>query len=161
KGDPILMRWRVDGDLRTARYASRDPSGVPDPLSSGLGGTSSDPKDPLVDTIERTDDTHATVPRSTVDAVLADPIKFGKGAGVVPAVKKGMPAGFKLYAIRPGSFWSKLGFQNGDTLERINGNELTDANKALDVYTKLRGNSHFSCEILRRGQPVTLEITIK
>ncbi len=61
-----------------------------------------------------------------------------KGARVVPAVKNGKPDGFKLYAIRPSSVYAKLGLQNGDTLQSINGFDLTSADKALEVYTKLR-----------------------
>jgi general secretion pathway protein C len=44
-----------------------------------------------------------------------------KGARVVPAVKNGKPDGFKLYAIRPSSVYSKLGLTNGDTIQSING----------------------------------------
>ena len=64
--------------------------------------------------------------------------RVAKGARVVPAVKNGKPDGFKLYAIRPSSVYAKLGLQNGDTLQSINGFELTSADKALEVYTKLR-----------------------
>ena len=46
--------------------------------------------------------------------------------------------GFKLYAIRPSSVYAKIGLTNGDTLSAINGLELTTADKALEVYTKLR-----------------------
>ena len=71
------------------------------------------------------------------------------------------PAGFKLYAIRPTSLYAKLGLQNGDTLERVNGFDLATPEKALDVYTKVRDATKLVLDITRRGKPVTLTITIK
>jgi hypothetical protein len=122
----------------------------------------SDDLQKLIDAgIHKIDDTHVEVTKAFIDAVLANPMAAAKGARVVPAVKDGKPDGFKLYAIRPSSFYAKLGFQNGDTLNRINGMELTSADKALEVYTKLREASKLSIDITRRGKPVTLTITIK
>lgn len=111
--------------------------------------------------IKKIDDTHVQVSREVVDAVLANPMAISKGMRVVPAVKDGKPNGFKLYAIRPSSIWAKLGFTNGDNMKRINGMDLTSADKALEVYTKLRDGKQFSVEIERRGKTLTLDITIK
>ena len=71
----------------------------------------------------------------------------------MPAVKNGKPDGFKLYAIRPSSVYAKLGLTNGDTLQAINGFELTTADKALEVYTKLREATSLEVEVTRRGKP--------
>ena len=84
-----------------------------------------------------------------------------KGARVVPSVQNGKPNGFKLYAIRPNSAYAKLGLTNGDTLSSINGFELTSADKALEVYTKLREATRLSVEITRRGKPMTLNYSIR
>jgi len=150
KGQPRLMRWNLDGELRESRTYDV-PSSV----------TAAPPiPDPLLDKIERVDDTNVKVPRAVIDQVLADPMTAAKGTRVVPSIKDGKPNGFKLYAIRPGSLWARLGFSNGDTLVSINGNELTSADKALEVYTKLRNANVFAVDILRRGQPMTLTITI-
>jgi general secretion pathway protein C len=86
---------------------------------------------------------------------------LAKGARVVPAVKNGQPDGFKLYAIRPSSVYAKLGLTNGDTLQAINGFQLTSADKALEVYTKLREATQLEVEITRRGKPMTLKYSIR
>lgn len=103
---------------------------------------SDDNKDDLQSSIDngikKIDDNNYEIDKSLVDKVLANPMAVAKGARVVPAVKNGKPDGFKLYAIRPSSVYSKLGLANGDTLQAINGFELTSADKALEVYTKLR-----------------------
>ena len=127
--------------------------------------TSEEPKDDLqaaIDSgIKKIDDGNYEIDRALVDRVLANPMAIAKGARVVPAVKGGKADGFKLYAIRPNSVYSKLGFSNGDTLHSINGFELTSADKALEVYTKLKEANSLQVEITRRGKPVSINYSIK
>lgn len=111
--------------------------------------------------IKKIDDNNYEISRDLVDKVLANPMAIAKGARVVPAVKNGKADGFKLYAIRPNSVYSKLGFANGDTLHSINGFELTSADKALEVYTKLKEANALQVEVTRRSKPVTINYTIK
>lgn len=150
----------VDTSVATGGASTGRPT-----LSSPSDATTEDSADELQKLMDagmrKIDDTHVEVTTRVVEAVLANPMAFGKGARVVPAVKDGKADGFKLYAIRPTSGYAKLGFQNGDTLQRINGMELTSADKALEVYTKLREATKFVIDITRRGKPVTLTITIK
>jgi type II secretory pathway component PulC len=171
KGQPLLLRWRLDGDLRQARYGAAG-GGAIGTLGGGTfsGGTLSGltppppppppPPDPLLDTIEKLDDTHYKLPRATVDALLANPMQMSGGARVVPSLRNGQPDGFKLYAIRPSSVYAKLGFANGDTIHAVNGHTLDAPDKALEVYTKLRGATSLTFELSRRGQPVDLVIEI-
>ena len=111
--------------------------------------------------IKKIDDNNYEIDKGLVDKVLANPMAVAKGARVVPAVKNGKPDGFKLYAIRPSSVYSKLGLANGDTLQSINGFEMTSADKALEVYTKLREATSLEVEITRRGKPMTLKYSIR
>jgi general secretion pathway protein C len=111
--------------------------------------------------IKKIDDTTYEIEKSLVEKVLVNPMAVAKGARVVPAMKNGKPEGFKLYAIRPTSVYSKLGLTNGDTLTSINGFELTSADKALEVYTKLREATSLELEVTRRGKPVVLKYTIR
>jgi general secretion pathway protein C len=111
--------------------------------------------------IKKIDDTTFEIEKSLVEKVLVNPMAVAKGARVVPAMKNGKPEGFKLYAIRPTSVYAKLGLTNGDTLTSINGFELTSADKALEVYTKLREATSLELEVTRRGKPVVLKYTIR
>ncbi len=111
--------------------------------------------------IKKIDDNNYEIDKKLVDQVLANPMAVAKGARVVPAVKNGKPDGFKLYAIRPSSVYAKLGLTNGDTIQSINGFDLTTADKALEVYTKLREATSLEMEVTRRGKPVTLKYTIR
>jgi type II secretory pathway component PulC len=167
-GTPQLVRWQLDGDLRSARRATDvvPPSPIPtppptiDPLAPNPFAPDPDDQS-IIDSVRKLDDTHVEIPRSTVDRVLTNPMAIAKGARIVPAMKNGRPDGMKLYAIRPSSLWAALGFQNGDTVHSINGVELDDASKALDAYTKLRDATRLEIELSRRGRPETLVITIR
>jgi general secretion pathway protein C len=111
--------------------------------------------------IKKIDENNYEIDKALVDKVLANPMAVAKGARVVPAVKNGQPDGFKLYAIRPSSVYAKLGLTNGDTLQSINGFELTSADKALEVYTKLRSATSLEVSVTRRGKPMTLKYSIR
>ncbi len=111
--------------------------------------------------IKKIDDSTYEIEKSLVEKVLLNPMAVVKGARVVPAMKNGKPEGFKLYAIRPTSAFAKLGLTNGDTLTSINGFELNSADKALEVYTKLREATRLELEVTRRGKPVTLKYSIR
>ncbi|HEX3477056.1 MAG TPA: type II secretion system protein GspC [Kofleriaceae bacterium] len=111
--------------------------------------------------IKKIDDNNYEIDKSLIEKVLLNPMAVAKGARVVPSMKNGKPDGFKLYAIRPSSAFAKLGLANGDTLQSINGFELTSADKALEVYTKLREATSLEVEVTRRGKPVTLKYSIR
>jgi S1-C subfamily serine protease len=157
-GKPALLRWELDGDLRAARTGSK---------KSRTGMFPSLPSapvtrvpDPLVDTIKKIDDTTYEIPRSTIDGVAGNPSAIARGARVVPSMKNGQPNGFKIYAVRPGSFYGALGLRNGDTIQSINGHALDSVSSALDVYDKLKGVDSLRIELERRGRPEVLKITI-
>jgi general secretion pathway protein C len=111
--------------------------------------------------IKKIDDTNYEIDKSLVDKVTANPMAFMKGARVVPAMKNGKPEGIKLYAIRPTSPYAKLGLTNGDTLQSINGFELTSVDKGLEIYAKLREATSLEVEVIRRGKPMTIKYKIR
>jgi general secretion pathway protein C len=136
------------------------PVAAAEPAATGEG--SGDDLQAAIDSgVKKIDDSTYEIDKSLVEKALANPMALAKGARVVPAVKNGKPDGFKLYAIRPSSVYAKLGLTNGDTLQSINGFELTSADKALEVYTKLREATQLQVEITRRGKPMTLNYSIR
>jgi general secretion pathway protein C len=73
-------------------------------------------------------------------------------ARIVPSFKNGEANGFKLFAIRPGSLYSKIGIQNGDIIHKINGFSMNSPDKALEVYQKLKSARSIDVELTRRGR---------
>ena len=140
------------------------PVTAPTPVASAETNTGEEKDDmhaAIDNGIKKLDENNYEIDKALVDKVLANPMAVAKGARVVPAVKNGKPDGFKLYAIRPNSVYAKLGLSNGDTLESINGFELTSADKALEVYTKLREATSLEVTITRLNAEMTLKYQIR
>jgi hypothetical protein len=109
------------------------------------------------DGILHVSDRSILVTRAAADALLADPTS-GRKARLVASIRNGQPDGVKLYAIRPGGMYARLGFANGDTVHTVNGSRLTGPERlqpaALLVHRRLE------IELTRRGRPMTLVIEI-
>ena len=111
--------------------------------------------------IEQVDENTYVIPRDEIDKQLANLNTIATQARIVPSFKNGQANGFKVFSIRPGSIYQKIGVQNGDVIRRINGYEINSPEKALEVYSKLKEASKIEIELERRGKPVTKNYTIK
>lgn len=96
-----------------------------------------------------------------VQRVLADPEPLLRGARVVPMFADGKQAGYKLFAIRPGSLYAAAGLQNGDVIEKIAGVALTSAESALAAYSKAKESKLIPVELRRRGAAMTLTFEVQ
>jgi general secretion pathway protein C len=134
---------------------SAPPPGVPPPMVS-----SADPNN-LTAGIKRIDEQHYQIERSTVNSALANLNDLAMQARVVPSFKNGQANGFKLFSIRPDSLYSKIGVQNGDVVQRINGFDMNSPDKALEAYTKLRSAPSLDLQIERNGQTLTYHYAIQ
>jgi hypothetical protein len=83
-----------------------------------------------------------------------------RGARIVPSIKKGVPNGVKLYAIKATSVYARLGFANGDTLHTLNGVPVS-ADTARCTLLGLRGASTIEARLTRRGKPLTLRFEVR
>ncbi|WP_338873429.1 hypothetical protein [Myxococcus stipitatus] len=72
-------------------------------------------------------------------------------ARIVPAFVEGKSQGFKLFAIRPDSVYDRLGFQNGDIIQRVNGHALDSPQKAMEAYDQMKDVRHVEVDMLRDG----------
>lgn len=152
--EPVLERWELDGDLEAARRAEEADLGG---LLKALPSVS--PIDPLSATVARVNDTTFVVPRATFEAWLANPVVVAAGGRGVPASNFGLPDGFELYEVRPGSIYAALGIQAGDTIRAINGTLIESADAALALVA--RSTTQVTVDIRRGGQPMILNYLIK
>jgi len=56
----------------------------------------------------------------------------------VPYFKDGQATGLRLFAIKSGSLFEKIGLKNGDILKTINGNSLGDFSQAMKLFETLK-----------------------
>jgi type II secretory pathway component PulC len=127
---PLLLRWKLEGSLRL------DPPPVPNPFTA--------PRDPLVETIERIDSLHFTVPRASIERFLAQRDYYARQARIVPAVRNGQPLGYRLFAIQTGSVWGAIGLFSGDAIQHVNGEDPANPDRYRDA-------SDLKISVLRRG----------
>jgi general secretion pathway protein C len=99
--------------------------------------------------------------RSTLESVLGNMALLSRSARIVPEMKDGKAAGFRLFAVRPDGPFAMIGMQNGDIISSINGLEITSPEKALEVYAKLKSASHLSLGMERNSQKITKEYNIR
>lgn len=69
--------------------------------------------------------------------------------------------GMKLTGIREGSIMHELGMKTGDMLQSINGFDMSDPDKAVDAYAKLRRAGKLDISVVRDGAPFTVGVQIK
>lgn len=101
------------------------------------------------------------IPRAEIDNVLSNLNQIATQARIVPSFHNGKANGFKLFSIRPGSLYSKIGIQNGDIIQKINGFEMNSPDKALEIYSKLKDADNISVDLVRRGKTKSLSYNIR
>ncbi|MCP4502036.1 MAG: hypothetical protein GY822_18925 [Deltaproteobacteria bacterium] len=119
-----------------------------------------DKKDDFGEGITKIGPNSYEITQNEVDKALGNLSKLTTMARVVPAFEGGETIGFKLFSIRPGSLYSKIGIRNGDIIQRVNGYDINSPDKALEVYQKLKSSKSVSVDIKRRGKPVTIDYGI-
>ncbi|MBK8012373.1 MAG: general secretion pathway protein GspC [Deltaproteobacteria bacterium] len=124
------------------------PSGGPADVQFGKG-------------VRQTSATEYEIPRTEVDSVLSNLSAIATQARIVPSFQNGKANGFKLFSIKPNSLYSKIGIQNGDVIQRINGYEMNGPEKAFEVYSKLKDAGSISVDLIRRGKSQSLNYTIR
>lgn len=110
--------------------------------------------------IKKVSENEYVVSREEIDKTLSNLNSIATQARIVPAFKNGVAQGFKLFSIRPGSIYAKIGIQNGDVIKRINGYEINSPDKALEIYQKLQTASRVDVELERRGQTLKKSYSI-
>jgi general secretion pathway protein C len=117
--------------------------------------------DDIAKRIKKISDTEFQIDRAVVDNILENQAQLMRTARIVPEQKDGKVVGIRLFGIRPETLLGKLGLQNGDRLEAINGFEMASPEKALEAYARLRTADSLAVKVTRRGNPVTIDFKIQ
>jgi general secretion pathway protein C len=111
--------------------------------------------------VKKVSESEYEIPKNEIDNVVANLNVIATQARIVPSFDKGKANGFKLFSIRPDSLYSKIGIQNGDIVQKINGYEMNDPAKALEIYSKLKDAPQITVDLIRHGKTQTLSYNIK
>ena len=107
---------------------------------------------------------NVAVTRQWVDkALTVDFAKTLQDAKASPNMVGNEVKGFVLTRIRPDSVYEKMGLQDGDVIEAINGIELNDAARAIQTLNAMRNEGNIELQVKKAssGQSSTAKIQVK
>lgn len=111
--------------------------------------------------IAKTGPNEYAIDRSAVERILEAQAELMKQR-LVPEKEGDRVVGVRVLGIKPGSVLSMLGIENGDRLETINGYEVSDPEKMLEAYARLRtGADKLQVHLTRAGKPQNLDYAIR
>jgi general secretion pathway protein C len=84
-----------------------------------------------------------------------------RSARIVPEKEGDKVVGIRMFGIRKGTLLNVLGFQNSDRLVSINDFDISDPQKALEAYGRLRQVDHLKVSLVRNGAPTTIDFNIQ
>lgn len=164
-GDPVGDAWVLE-ILRDRVIIGRDGRREIIDLAPGDGALGPS-LDQMTDTtagksrIRSLDESHYEVPRSELEAALTHLDQIANDVRIFPAFRDGQPEGFKLFAIRPGSLFARIGMVNGDVVRRINGLAISTPENALEAYTRLRDANQVEIELERDGSTIRKSYSVR
>jgi general secretion pathway protein C len=102
------------------------------------------------------------VSKRYLDSQLASMSQLLTDVRAIPNLdKSGVTDGFKVFAIRKGSLFDKIGMQNNDVIKRINGIELDSAEKGLELFQALKNETTFNVDLMRKSQKTTMRFSVQ
>ncbi|MBI4081285.1 MAG: hypothetical protein HY423_01610 [Candidatus Lambdaproteobacteria bacterium] len=84
-----------------------------------------------------------------------------KQARVVPFTQQGETPGFQIRSIQPGSVFARLGLENNDVIQAVNGESLNNADQALRLFTLFRNEREVRLDVRRRNESLQLNYSIQ
>jgi type II secretion system protein C len=115
----------------------------------------------IAEGIEKINDTNFNLSRELLNKVLDNAGRLIGIAAIAPKVENGRSVGLEIQGIRPGTLLTKLGLQNGDVLESVNGQPLTSPDAALGAYTTLQTSDKFNLSVRRGGRSMIINYNLQ
>jgi general secretion pathway protein C len=144
-----------NGKDEVLELANKSTLVVPKPVAAPA------PSPPSGDGIQATGENEYLVPRSEVDNAMQNMSQLFTQIRAVPHFEGGQSIGFRLFAIRRGSLFDKIGLKNGDIITEINGSPMNDPSRAMALLQELQNANDMSAKIIRNQQPTTLTLNIR
>ncbi|PPE72902.1 type II secretion system protein GspC [Solimonas fluminis] len=94
------------------------------------------------------------------DQILQDPSRASEYIRVQPASVNGQLRGYRVYPGRERGLFNDVGLRPGDVVTAVNGIELDNAQKALQMLNDLSRASNFALTVDRGGQAQTVNVTL-
>lgn len=133
---------------RDPQPAAPAPPSLPGTEASAAGGAG----------VKQTSESEFQVDTAEIERVQRNINEVMTQARVVPSFDT---KGYRIMSIVPGSIYQKIGLQNGDVIQKINGYDIGTPDKAFEVYQKLQGSKTITVQIDRRSASKTFTYQIR
>ena len=84
-----------------------------------------------------------------------------KSARLVPNIDGESINGFKIFAIKKGTLFNKIGLRNGDIIQKVNDTSLEQAEQGFALYQTFQEDQEIVFNIMRKNKPQTISVMIK
>ena len=89
-------------------------------------------------------------------------VKIIQSARFVPQIDEaGQAQGFKIFSIKPGTLFRKIGLKDDDIIHQVNSTSLKNVEQGFTLYQALRDESEIVIGVERGGRPVTVKVQIE
>jgi general secretion pathway protein C len=139
------VTFLVGDKERVLKMADTNQAPLLPPRPSGLPAVGSQSAAPMV------------VTRSEVDASLKDMGTMLSQAQIRPYYADGVPDGFMITNIKPGSIYEKIGLTEGDIVQGTNDRRLVTADDMTALYNSMKAGSSLTLKVKRGGQQQNLQ----
>ena len=136
----------INGQERTIKIVETNEGAIVSPL----------PRAPVVPPPPTGAAGPTVINRSEVDAGLQDMGSLLRQAQIRPYFEGGVPDGFLISNIRPGSLYQKLGAVDGDIIQEVNNRPIRTADDVMGLLNTIKAGTSMSMTIKRRGKQETL-----
>ncbi|UCG64249.1 MAG: PDZ domain-containing protein [Deltaproteobacteria bacterium] len=92
------------------------------------------------------------VKRSEVNESLKNVHQLLSQARIRPHFRDGVAAGLAISNIKPRSIFARMGLQNGDIVQGLNGRNIQTPDDVMEVYQSLKSGSRVTVQVLRNGE---------
>lgn len=96
-----------------------------------------------------------------IEAWLADARRLWQDATLDPYLKDDLPAGFTITGLQPDAIYKKMGLQNGDVIESVNGEPITGPEEAVYFFQKIAEGGVVEIKIKRHRRNRYISLTIQ
>lgn len=111
--------------------------------------------------ISAASDTQFTIESKVIKDGMANLNEVLQQARAIPNFENGVPDGYKILQIVPGSIFDKLGIKNGDVIVGLNGEPVNDPGKALGLLNDLPNARNVQIAVKRNGKKMNMNYDIR
>lgn len=148
----------VETTLVLSAQATMQPQPLPPPIPGILTPEPGSP--PLL--VRQESENRYIVDRRSFQSVINDLGPLLTQARVIPNLTgDGKINGYRIIAIKEGSLYEKIGLKDGDIIYSINGINVDNPERALQLFQQLRSETEFQIEIERSGEHRTLSYSLR